>query len=72
MPEIIRFPQNDLSPEAIDVKARDVRRACLLILANNPEPNCRRKILGGELLRFTPSTAAAPPTPPSGPFREPC
>jgi hypothetical protein len=45
MPEIIRFPQNDLSPEAIDVKARDVRGACLLVLANNPERTAAGKSL---------------------------
>ena len=32
MPEIIRFPHNDLSPEEIDVKARNVRGACLAFL----------------------------------------
>jgi len=29
MPEIIRFPHNDLSPEAIGVNVRDARGACL-------------------------------------------
>ena len=48
MPEIIRFPQNDLSPEAIDAKARDVRGACLLVLANNPEPTAAGKSLAAD------------------------
>ena len=28
MPEILRFPHNDLSPEAIDVNLCDARGAC--------------------------------------------
>jgi len=29
MPEILRFPHNDLSPEAIDISIRDTREAGL-------------------------------------------
>jgi hypothetical protein len=69
MPEILRFPHNDLSPEAIDVKARDVRGACLLVLANNPEPTAAGKSLAANccVLPLQPqrraSNSAQPPSP---------
>jgi len=61
MPEILRFPHIDLSPEAIDVNVCDVRGACLLVLANNPEPTAAGKSLAANCCVFTPSTAAPAP-----------
>src|SRR5580704_4210288 len=56
-PEIIRFsPKRSLSRSD---RRQGARRTQSLssVLANNPEPTAAGKFLGGELPRFTPSTA---------------
>ena len=69
MPEILRFPHIDLSPEAIDVNVCDVRGACLLVLANNPELTAAGKFLAANccVLPLQPqrraSNSAQPPSP---------